>query len=78
MAYGVNSDPQNLMFVGDADSWGGPNDGVDLEASAGIGVGGSSWHTRMTINLWQFILIIGALALLWALGGVVFRRINIV
>lgn len=68
--YAVNEDlPQ---------AWAGsPMDGVDLSAEAGLSVGASSWHSRMTVDLWSFVVIIGALALLWVLGGVVFRRVNI-
>ena len=54
-----------------------PLNGVDISAQAGIDVGPSSWHTRMTVDLWSMVIILGALALLWILGGVVFRRVNI-
>lgn len=54
-----------------------PMNGVDLTAEAGIGLGGSRWHSRMTIDLWSLVVILGALALLWLLGGVVFRRVNV-
>lgn len=65
-------------MVGDADTWGGPMDGVDIDAQMGIDVGGSHWHSRMTIDLWTLIIILGSLALLWLLGGVVFRRVNVI
>lgn len=72
------SDQMNAMFAGDSDSWGGPMNGVDLTAEAGVSIGGSRWHSRMTIDLWTVVIVLGALALLWLLGGVVFKRINIV
>ncbi len=60
------------------ESWAGsPMNGVDMQAEAGVSVGGNSWHSRMTIELWSIVLIVGALALLWLLGGVVFRRVNV-
>ncbi len=60
------------------ESWAGsPMNGVDLNAEAGVEFSGNSWHSRMTIELWSLVLIVGALAVLWVLGGVVFRRINI-
>jgi len=65
------------MFVGDSDSWGGPMSGVDLTAQAGVEAGGSSWHTRITVDLWTLIIIFAALAALWVMGAVVFRRVNI-
>lgn len=52
-------------------------DGVDLQAEAGVQVGSNKWHSRMTIELWSMVYIIGAVVLLWILGGIVFRRINI-
>jgi hypothetical protein len=76
MAFGVGTGLDEYM-VGDSDSWGGPLNGVDLEAQAGVSVGGSSWHTRMTVDLWAMIIIIGAVVALWVLGGVVFRRVNV-
>ena len=76
MAYGIGSG-MDEMLVGDSDSWGGPMNGVDLEASAGVSLGGNKWHTRMTVDLWSLIIIVGSLALLWVLGGVVFRRVNV-
>ena len=54
-----------------------PLNGVDITAQAGLEVGPSKWHTRMTVDLWSMVIILGALALLWVLGGVVFRRVNI-
>ena len=64
-------------FGVDSDSWGGPMNGVDMVAQAGVEAGGNSWHSRITIDLWSLIIILGALAVLWVLGGVVFRRVNI-
>ena len=64
------------MMLGEA--WAGsPMNGVDLTAEAGVSVGGNKWHSRMTIELWSLVIIIGALALLWVLGGAVFRRVNV-
>lgn len=74
IAYGVQSGADPLL----AEQWAGsPMDGVDLTAEAGVALGPSRWHSRMTIELWSLVVILGALALLWVLGGVVFRRVNI-
>jgi hypothetical protein len=54
-----------------------PLNGVDLNAEAGVSFAGNAWHSRMTVDLWSFIIIIGALVALWVLGGVVFRRVNV-
>lgn len=65
-------------YDGLSEGWAGsPMNGVDLEAEAGVSLGGNAWHSRMTIELWSLILIVGSLALLWLLGGVVFRRVNV-
>lgn len=66
-----------MTFAVDSDSWGGPQNGVDMIAEAGIQAGANSWHSRMSIDLWSMLIILGSLALLWILGGVVFRRVNI-
>lgn len=67
----------DAMFAGDSDTWGGPMNGVDMTAQAGVDIGKSSWHTRMTVDLWTLIIIFGALTVLWVMGAVVFRRVNI-
>jgi hypothetical protein len=54
-----------------------PMNGVELSAQAGFEFGSNSWHSRMTVDLWQFIIIVGSLALLWVLGGIAFRRVNV-
>lgn len=64
-------------MVGDSDSWGGPQNGVDIDAQMGVGVAGSRWDTRITIELWTLVIILGALGILWLMGGVVFRRVNV-
>jgi len=61
-----------------SESWAAsPLNGVDLTAAGGIELGGNKWHSRMTVDLWSLILIVGSLALLWVLGGIVFRRVNV-
>lgn len=77
MSWRAGSDPGNAMFAGDSDTWGGPQNGVDLVAEAGVGIGGSHWHSNMTIDSWTIVIVLGSLGLLWLLGGVVFKRINI-
>jgi len=76
MSYGTGTSLDD-MFAGDSDTWGAPNNGVDLQAEAGIQVGAGKWHARMTSDLWSMVIILGALAALWILGGVVFRNVNI-
>jgi hypothetical protein len=77
MPYPMGTDVSNAMFAGDSDSWGGPMNGVDMTAQAGVDVGGSSWHSRLTVDSWTLIVILASLAVLWLMGAVVFRRVNI-
>lgn len=76
MSYGIGASMDESMF-GDADGWGGPLGGVDLVGEAGVQVGDARWHARMTSDLWSVVIILGALAGLWFLGGIVFRNVNI-
>ena len=75
MAIGTNYSTQT--FATDSDSWGGPMNGIDMTAQAGVDIGGNSWHSRLSIDLWCLLIILGSLMALWVLGGVVFRRVNI-
>lgn len=68
-----------MYDMGISESWAGsPMNGVDMEAEAGFALGGNKWHSRMTIELWSLVIILGALAILWVLGGAVFRRVNVI
>lgn len=75
MSFGIGQQMDELDY-GDSDSWGGPMGGVDINAQAGIEVGSGKWHARMTTDLWSVLLILGALAGLWFLGGVVFKSVR--
>jgi len=77
MSFGVGTLAQDGAMYGDADGWGGPDNGVDLVGQAGVQVGSAKWHANMTTDLWSVIIIVGALAGLWILGGIVFRNVNI-
>lgn len=76
MSYGVGTQGDAAMF-GDADSWGGPGNGVDIAGEAGMNVGPVAWHARISTDLWTLIIMLLALGALWVLGGVVFRKINL-
>lgn len=78
MSYGIGTARQEEMMYGDADSWGGgPMNGIDLQAEAGMQVGPVAWHANISSDVWTLIIMLGSLGLLWVLGGVVFRKINI-
>lgn len=68
MSFGIGN--LGPVGYGEADSWGGPADGVDLvEQAAGELVGGDDYSG----DRWLFVIIIGSLAILWILGAGVFR-----
>ena len=67
-----------LTDVGNPEAWGGPLNGTDLEAGVGMSVGRSGFGANLSVNMWSAIVMIGALALLWFFGGVVFRKVNII
>jgi hypothetical protein len=54
-----------------------PMNGVDLNASAGVGYGDNTFSSKLTVDGWTVAIILTALGLLWLFGGVIFRRINI-
>lgn len=56
---------------GDADSWGGPADGVDI--MAGIGDAKVKRSAKIPSDTYMFMVVIVALAILWALGGIAFK-----
>lgn len=60
---------------GSADAWSGaPADGVDVMSHANIG---TKWHQNLSTDTYMFLIMLGALALLWILGGLVFKTANI-
>jgi hypothetical protein len=69
MSWGIGT--QTDVGYGDADSWGGPVNGVDvMEHISGVK---RAKHANMSSDAYMFGIIIVALALLWLLGGVVFK-----
>lgn len=60
--------------LGDADTWGGPMNGVDLVEESGAD---PVKEYRMSPDLWAMLIILGAIGGLWFLGGIVFRKVNI-
>lgn len=70
MSWGTGAD---VPGYGDADSWGGPANGIDVmeHISADAKHGKSA---NIASDTYMFIVIIGALGVLWLLGGVVFKN----
>lgn len=69
MSWGIGA--QGDVGYGDADSWGGPVNGVDvMEHIAGVK---RAKHADMSVDTYMFIIIMVALGILWLLGGVVFK-----
>lgn len=77
MSFGTGRNITSEM-VGNPAGWNGPLDGSDIEAGVGVNVGGRGFGANLSVDVWSAIIILGALALLWFMGGVVFRKINII
>lgn len=71
MSWGTGND--TASGYGDADSWGGPADGIDvLNHIASDAKHGKS--ANVGSDTYMFIVILSALGLLWLLGGVIFKN----
>lgn len=71
MAFGVGTSRD--IGYGDAESWGGPANGVDVLDH----ISGDTRHGRtanVSSDTYMAIVILTALALLWLLGGVIFKN----
>lgn len=69
MAWGIGEPgPQGY---GDADSWGGPADGIDIQE--GIGNVKQKVSARIASDHYLFMVIFVSLGILWLLGGVAFK-----
>lgn len=70
MGFGIGDD-NGPPGWGDSDSWGGPDNGVDLmEHINGAPVKSSG----VSEDAYLALTIIGALVVLWLLGGLVFKN----
>lgn len=72
MSFGIGSLQTAVAGYGDADSWGGPVNGVDILQHSGIDT--DSVKAQKSVDFCMFLTIIGALVLLWVLGGLVFKN----
>jgi len=69
MSWGIGQRGQ--VGYGDADSWGGPMNGEDVESHLGAPI--RHVRDKLPTDPAQFIWIVLALIGLWVLGGAVFR-----
>ena len=74
MSYGTGE--PSLNDYGDADSWGGPDNGIDVASHMGDVGANLGKKQRVSEDGWLAIYILGALAILWLLGGVGFRKVR--
>lgn len=73
MSGGIGTLANHVTGYGDADSWGGPANGIDVLNH----ISSDAKHGRtanVASDTYMFMVIIGSLALLWFLGGVVFKN----
>lgn len=69
MSFGIGL--PGAVGYGDADSWGGPADGIDIEQ--GIGDVSKKRSAKVPSDTYMFLVVAGALGILWLLGGVAFK-----
>jgi hypothetical protein len=69
MGFGIG-EPGPVGY-GDADSWGGPADGIDIQQ--GIGNVKQKVSARIASDHYLFMVIGVSLVALWLLGGVAFK-----
>jgi hypothetical protein len=75
MAYGVGVSGDQTFDPNDgSDQWGGPMNGIDLQGHAQVPGVSTKWHGNLSVDTYLFLIMMGALALLWLLGGVVFKN----
>lgn len=69
MSFGIGT--PSAVGYGDADSWGGPADGIDV--MEGIGEVQQKTSARISPDKYLFVIIVLALVALWVLGAGIFR-----
>jgi hypothetical protein len=69
MSFGIGQD--RTVGYGNADTWGGPMNGVDLESHIGNVI--PIRKHRVSEDGYMAIIILGALVALWVLGGIAFK-----
>lgn len=75
MSWGIGTTGDVSFDVVDgSDSWGGPMNGIDVVRHEGSPTLSTSWHGRIGVDAYLFLVIMGALAALWLLGGVLFKN----
>lgn len=75
MAFGIGTRGDVSFGPDGSDTWGGPMNGVDVTAHDGNARAvNTAWHANLSVDTYLFLLMMGALALLWLLGGVAFKN----
>lgn len=75
MSFGIGDGDTVAGYGSVQEGWqGAPYDGVDLLDHALVS---APWHARIPSDTYLFMIIIGALVVLWLLGGVAFKSVNI-
>lgn len=73
MSFGLGTYASDVTGYGDADSWGGPANGIDVVGHISDDFKKASRGGNMSSDFYMFVVIMVAVAILWLLGGVVFK-----
>lgn len=69
---GIGTQQGFVSGYGDADAWGGPQNGIDVMNH--IGDVGTPKSYKVPSDVYMFLMIVGAVVTLWLLGGVFFKN----
>jgi hypothetical protein len=73
MSWGLGTYASEVAGYGDADSWGGPVNGIDVVGHISDDFKKASKGGSVSSDTYMFIIVMAAVAALWLLGGVVFK-----
>jgi len=75
MGFGIGtSGDRSFDLVEGSDSWGGPQNGVDIQGQLNVPSVSTRFGGSLSVDTYLFLIIMGALALLWLFGGVLFKN----
>lgn len=74
-SYGVGAPMDS--DVGNPLDWGSARNSVDISGEGDVQLGPIGFGANLSVDAWAAIVMFVALAGLWVLGGVIFRRFDV-